>query len=293
MATHSGSSRPSPATYEIGLLPNSYVYFGLVHYQVQRAFLAQVFVHTQETYARGWMKHAAQEPRNDELSATGKGGHETAHTGSSRRLSFVPEVPGLCAKPTTDHRDPFLVRCSVLFCWSGDGGRCRCCGQLRLLRGKPMPGGGVLLLPETMAPGGVILPRVLTFQLGRPRCTGTFLVSLRQSMPRLVVRVSRGQDLSDPRSRSDADMAFPRQHVVVSGLLVGLLLMLSSLVVPVGGLARDGRWYSLRSRRVHELFVGFRSARSWLVALDYLLGSRHSRGVAHYINTSSTTAPPA
>src|SRR2546427_3358610 len=89
-----------------------------------------------------------------------------------------------------------------------------------------MPGGGIL--PETMAPGGVILPEYYT-QLVTMH--GTFMVFF-AIMPLLVGVYA---NFLTPLKRGAHDMASPRINMASFGLaLVAGLIMFAGFLVPAG-----------------------------------------------------------
>src|SRR3989442_3102807 len=92
--------------------------------------------------------------------------------------------------------------------------------------GKPMPGGGIL--PDTMAPGGVLLPE---YYIQLVTMHGTFMVFF-AIMPLLVGVYA---NFLIPLKIGAHDMAFPRINMASfwSALLAGLIL-LAGFFVPDG-----------------------------------------------------------
>src|SRR3989475_7570151 len=107
--------------------------------------------------------------------------------------------------------------------------------------GQPMPGGGIL--PDTMAPGGVILPE---YYIQLVTMHGTFMVFF-AIMPLLVGVYA---NFLIPLKIGTHDMAFPRINMASFWLaLVAGLLMFPSLFVPEGGTRSGWTNYAPRSAR--------------------------------------------
>src|SRR5216683_2332967 len=126
--------------------------------------------------------------------------------------------------------------------------------------GKPMPGGGVL--PETMAPGGVILPE---YYIQLVTMHGTFMVFF-AIMPLLVGVFA---NFLIPLKIGTHDMAFPRINMASfwAAFLAGTVMFLSFFVP--NGAARAG-WTNYVPLSVWALFV---TAILGLLALPVLSGA--------------------
>src|SRR5256885_1885590 len=151
--------------------------------------------------------------------------------------------------------------------------------------GKPMPGGGIL--PDTMAPGGVLLPE---YYIQLVTMHGTFMVFF-AIMPLLVGVYA---NFLIPLKIGAHDMAFPRINMASfwPAFAAGLL-MFASLFVPEGGLAPGGPIYGRWSARPRRSAA--RAARPdlsgltigqllWCVSI-VVLGLSSVMGSVNYITT--------
>src|SRR5256714_4096860 len=148
--------------------------------------------------------------------------------------------------------------------------------------GQPMPGGGVL--PETMAPGGVILPE---YYIQLVTMHGTFMVFF-AIMPLLVGVYA---NFLIPLKIGTHDMAFPRINMwSFWSFLPAGLVMLSSLFVPDGAARAGWTMYAPLSAR-HDLSGASIVQELWslstiLFRLSSILGALHS------LTTTINNRPP-
>jgi len=140
---------------------------------------------------------------------------------------------------------------------------------------QPMPGGK--LLPETMAPDGVILPE---YYIQLVTMHGTFMVFF-AIMPLLVGVYA---NFLIPLKLGAHDMAFPRINMASfwAALLAGLV-MLSSLFVPEGAARAGWTMYAPLSARPDLSGAGL-GQQLWCVAI-ILLGLSSILGSLNYITT--------
>ncbi len=148
--------------------------------------------------------------------------------------------------------------------------------------GKPMPGGGVL--PDTMAPGGVLLPE---YYIQLVTMHGTFMVFF-AIMPLLVGVFA---NFLIPLKIGAHDMAFPRINMASfwTALLAGLV-MTAGFFVPDGA-ARAG-WTSYAPLSARPDFSGASYGQMlWCVSL-VLLGLSSILGSLNYITTVINNRAP-
>ncbi|HTR20472.1 MAG TPA: cbb3-type cytochrome c oxidase subunit I [Gemmatimonadales bacterium] len=140
---------------------------------------------------------------------------------------------------------------------------------------QPMPGGK--LLPETMAPDGVILPE---YYIQLVTMHGTFMVFF-AVMPLLVGVYA---NFLIPLKLGAHDMAFPRINMASfwTALLAGLV-MLSSLFVPEGAARAGWTMYAPLSARPDLSGAGL-GQQMWCIAI-VLLGLSSILGSLNYITT--------
>ncbi len=141
--------------------------------------------------------------------------------------------------------------------------------------GSPMPGGGVL--PETMAPGGIILPE---FYNSMVTMHGTFMIFF-AIMPLLVGVFG---NLLIPLQIGAPDMAFPRLNMLSFWLAVPAgFLMLASFAVE-GGAAGAG-WTAYAPLSASGEYTGVHLGQQlWLASL-FILGFSSITGAVNYITT--------
>jgi cytochrome c oxidase subunit 1 len=140
--------------------------------------------------------------------------------------------------------------------------------------GTPLP---VDILPETMAPGGIILPE---FYNSLVTMHGTFMIFF-AIMPLLVGVFG---NLLIPLQIGAADMAFPKLNMLSFWLAVPAgFLMLASFFVE-GGAAGAG-WTSYATLSTSGEFTGvYWGQRLWLISL-FILGFSSITGAVNYITT--------
>ncbi len=141
--------------------------------------------------------------------------------------------------------------------------------------GQPMPGGGIL--PDTMAPGGIILPE---FYNAMVTMHGTFMIFF-AIMP-LMVGVFG--NLLIPLQIGAPDMAFPRLNMLSFWLAVPAgFMMLASFWVE-GGAAGAG-WTAYAPLSASGEYTGvYLGQQLWLVSL-FILGFSSIAGAVNYITT--------
>src|SRR5436309_3536997 len=141
--------------------------------------------------------------------------------------------------------------------------------------GKPMPGGS--LLPDTMAPGGIILPE---YYIQLVTMHGTFMVFF-AIMPLLVGVYA---NFLIPLKIGAHDMAFPRINMASfwAAFLAGLV-MLSSLFVPEGAIRSGWTNYAPLSARPDLSGVTLGQL-LWCVSI-VVLGLSSVMGSVNYITT--------
>ena len=140
---------------------------------------------------------------------------------------------------------------------------------------QPMPGGGVL--PETMAPGGVLLPE---FYNSLVTMHGTIMIFF-AIMPLLVGLFG---NLLIPLQIGAPDMAFPRLNMASFWLAVPAgIVMLASFAVE-GGAAGAG-WTSYAPLSASGEYTGvYLGQQLWLVSL-LIMGFSSLAGAVNYITT--------
>jgi len=140
---------------------------------------------------------------------------------------------------------------------------------------QPMPGGGVL--PETMAPSGILLPE---FYNSLVTMHGTIMIFF-AIMPLLVGLFG---NLLIPLQVGAPDMAFPRLNMASFWLAVPAgILMLASFLVE-GGAAGAG-WTSYAPLSASGEYTGvYLGQQLWLVSL-IVLGFSSLAGAVNYITT--------
>jgi cytochrome c oxidase subunit I len=195
----------------------------------------------------------------------GFAGEEHHHLGFIRTYIF-----------STDHKmiaKQFLVM-SLLFLFLG--------GMLAALMrwqlafpGQPVPGGGVF--PDTMAPGGVILPE---FYNSLVTMHGTFMIFF-AIMPLLVGVFG---NLLIPLQIGAPDMAFPKLNALSFWLAVPAgFIMLASFFVE-GGAAGAG-WTAYAPLSASGEYTGvYLGQQLWLLSL-FILGFSSITGAVNYITT--------
>src|SRR5438093_383169 len=148
--------------------------------------------------------------------------------------------------------------------------------------GKPMPGGGIL--PDTMAPGGVLLPE---YYIQLVTMHGTFMVFF-AIMPLLV---SVYANFLIPLKIGAHDMAFPRINMASfwSALLAGLI-MLAGFFVPDGAPRAGWTSYAPLSARP-DLSGASYGQMLWCVSLVFL-GLSSILGSLNYITTIINNRAP-
>src|SRR3989442_1469330 len=148
--------------------------------------------------------------------------------------------------------------------------------------GKPMPGGGVL--PETMAPGGVILPE---YYIQLVTMHGTFMVFF-AIMPLLVGVFA---NFLIPLKIGTHDMAFPRINMwSFWTFLIGGLVMLSSLFVPDG--AAPAGWTMCAPLSARPAYSGAAIGPGlWSVSIIFV-GLSSILGSLNYITTIINNRAP-
>jgi cytochrome c oxidase subunit 1 len=148
--------------------------------------------------------------------------------------------------------------------------------------GQPMPGGS--LLPETMAPGGVILPE---YYIQLVTMHGTFMVFF-AIMPLLVGVYA---NFLIPLKIGTHDMAFPRINMASFWVaLAAGLVMLSSLFVPEGA-SRAG-WTEYAPLSANPEYSGaVLGQQLWSVSI-ILLGLSSILGSLNYITTIINNRAP-
>jgi cytochrome c oxidase subunit I len=141
--------------------------------------------------------------------------------------------------------------------------------------GQPMPGGGVL--PETMAPGGIILPE---FYNSMVTMHGTFMIFF-AIMPLLVGVFG---NLLIPLQIGAPDMAFPKLNMFSFWLAVPAgFIMLASFWVE-GGAAGAG-WTAYAPLSASGEYTGvYLGQQLWLLSL-FILGFSSIAGAVNYITT--------
>jgi len=140
---------------------------------------------------------------------------------------------------------------------------------------EPMPGGGVL--PETMAPSGILLPE---FYNSLVTMHGTFMIFF-AIMPLLVGVFG---NLLIPLQIGAPDMAFPRLNMASFWIAVPAgIIMLASFMVE-GGAAGAG-WTSYAPLSADGEWTGvYLGQQLWLVSL-IILGFSSLAGAVNYITT--------
>ena len=148
--------------------------------------------------------------------------------------------------------------------------------------GKPMPGGGIL--PDTMAPGGVLLPE---YYIQLVTMHGTFMVFF-AIMPLLVGVYA---NFLIPLKIGAHDMAFPRINMASfwSALLAGLI-MLAGFFVPDGAPRAGWTSYAPLSARP-DLSGASYGQMLWCVSLVFL-GLSSILGSLNYITTIINNRAP-
>ena len=148
--------------------------------------------------------------------------------------------------------------------------------------GKPMPGGGIL--PDTMAPGGVLLPE---YYIQLVTMHGTFMVFF-AIMPLLVGVYA---NFLIPLKIGAHDMAFPRINMASfwSALLAGLI-MLAGFFVPDGAPRAGWTSYAPLSARP-DLSGASYGQMLWCVSLVFL-GLSTILGSLNYITTIINNRAP-
>jgi len=148
--------------------------------------------------------------------------------------------------------------------------------------GRPMPGGGIL--PETMAPGGVILPE---YYIQLVTMHGTFMVFF-AIMP-LLVGVFANYLI--PLKIGAHDMAFPRINMwSFWSAFTGGLVMFASLFVPEGAARAGWTMYAPLSAR-HDLSGAGIGQELWSISI-VLLGLSSILGSLNYITTIINNRTP-
>jgi len=148
--------------------------------------------------------------------------------------------------------------------------------------GKPMPGGG--MLPDTMAPGGVLLPE---YYIQLVTMHGTFMVFF-AIMPLLVGVYA---NFLIPLKIGAHDMAFPRINMASfwSALLAGLI-MLAGFFVPDGAPRAGWTSYAPLSARP-DLSGASYGQMLWCISLVFL-GLSSILGSLNYITTIINNRAP-
>jgi len=148
--------------------------------------------------------------------------------------------------------------------------------------GKPMPGGGIL--PDTMAPGGVLLPE---YYIQLVTMHGTFMVFF-AIMPLLVGVYA---NFLIPLKIGAHDMAFPRINMASfwSALLAGLI-MLAGFFVPDGAPRAGWTSYAPLSARP-DLSGASYGQMLWCISLVFL-GLSSILGSLNYITTIINNRAP-
>ncbi len=141
--------------------------------------------------------------------------------------------------------------------------------------GQPVPGGGVF--PDTMAPGGIILPE---FYNSLVTMHGTFMIFF-AIMPLLVGVFG---NLLIPLQIGAPDMAFPKLNALSFWLAVPAgFIMLASFLVE-GGAAGAG-WTAYAPLSASGEYTGvYLGQQLWLVSL-FILGFSSITGAVNYITT--------
>jgi cytochrome c oxidase subunit I len=141
--------------------------------------------------------------------------------------------------------------------------------------GQPLPGGGIL--PDTMAPGGIILPE---FYNSMVTMHGTFMIFF-AIMPLLVGVFG---NLLIPLQIGAGDMAFPKLNMLSFWLAVPAgFMMLASFFVE-GGAAGAG-WTAYAPLSASGEYTGvYMGQRLWLGSL-FILGFSSIAGAVNYITT--------
>ena len=141
--------------------------------------------------------------------------------------------------------------------------------------GQPMPGGGVL--PDTMAPGGIILPE---FYNALVTMHATFMIFF-AIMPLLVGVFG---NLLIPLQVGAPDMAFPRLNMASFWMAVPAgLLMLASFAVEGG--ASGAGWTAYAPLSASGEWTGvYLGQQLWLASL-FILGFSSIAGAVNYITT--------
>ena len=148
--------------------------------------------------------------------------------------------------------------------------------------GKPMPGGGIL--PQTMAPGGVILPE---YYLQLVTMHGTFMVFF--AIMLLLVGVYANFII--PLKLGAHDMAFPRINMASFwSAFVSGILMLSSLFVADGAPRAGWTMYVPLSARHDYSGVGF-GQELWSISIIFF-GLSSVLGSLNYITTVINNRAP-
>src|SRR3970040_242000 len=141
--------------------------------------------------------------------------------------------------------------------------------------GQPMPGGGAL--PETMAPGGVLLPE---FYISLVTMHGTFMVFF-ALMPLLVCVCG---NFLIPLKIGAPDMAFPRLNMMSFWVAVSSGLIMLAGFWAEGGHAGAG-WTSCAPLSESPEFSGVSLGQQlWCVSL-IVLGLSSMLGAVNYITT--------
>ncbi|MBI1966774.1 MAG: cbb3-type cytochrome c oxidase subunit I [Gemmatimonadetes bacterium] len=148
--------------------------------------------------------------------------------------------------------------------------------------GQPMPGGGIL--PETMAPGGLLLPE---YYIQLVTMHGTFMVFF-AIMPLLVGVYA---NFLIPLKIGAHDMAFPRVNMASfwAAFLAGLV-MFASLFVPEGAARAGWTMYAPLSARPDLSGAGL-GQQLWCVSI-VLLGLSSILGSLNYITTVINNRAP-
>ncbi len=148
--------------------------------------------------------------------------------------------------------------------------------------GKPMPGGGIL--PETMAPGGVLLPE---YYIQLVTMHGTFMVFF-AIMPLLVGVYA---NFLIPLKIGAHDMAFPRINMASfwSAFLAGLV-MFAGFFVPEGAPRAGWTAYAPLSARP-DLSGASYGQQLWCISLVFL-GLSSILGSLNYITTIINNRAP-
>src|SRR6266566_3165934 len=148
--------------------------------------------------------------------------------------------------------------------------------------GQPMPGGGIL--PDTMAPGGVILPE---YYIQLVTMHGTFMIFF-AIMPLLVGVYA---NFLIPLKIGTHDMAFPRINMwSFWSFFAAGLVMLASMFVPDGAARAGWTMYAPLSAR-HDFSGASIGQELWSVSI-ILVGLSSILGSLNYITTIINNRAP-